>query len=122
MNLKGEYNGATSYEVGDVVRYTDGIAYILLQSCGAGTNPTNTLYWNRVGPPLQEVVDMIMSYGATIAAGVKAEVEAEIPQNISDEAITLKGSEDNEYLITVDDSGDTPELDVTLIEEETAEG
>ena len=41
-----------------------------------------------------------------------------IPTNISQDAITLKGTGDNEYLITVDDSGDTPDLVVTLITEE----
>lgn len=118
MKLKGAYNGETTYSVGDVVQFEDGVAYLLYKPCRSGVPPVDTLYWVRLGSPLQEVVDMILSYGAAIAAGVKAEVEAEIPQNISDEAITLKGSEDAEYLITVDDSGDTPELAVTLIEAE----
>lgn len=39
-----------------------------------------------------------------------------IPNNISAEAITLKDQSDNEYLITVDASGESPELVVTLIE------
>ena len=39
-----------------------------------------------------------------------------IPKNLSDDALSLK-TETSEYLITVDDSGDTPELTVTEIED-----
>lgn len=108
MKLKGAYNGETTYSVGDVVQFEDGVAYLLNKPCKAGTPPVKTLCWTRLTQPLQEVVGLIMDAIGTL----------NIPQNISDEAITLKGSEDNEYLITVDDSGDTPELEVTLIEEE----
>lgn len=48
MNLKGEYSGLTSYSVGDVVRYTDGIIYALRKPCPSGTPPTNTLFWERL--------------------------------------------------------------------------
>ena len=46
-----------------------------------------------------------------------ASVEAKIPTNIDDEGITLK-SGDNEYLVSIDASGDDPEVVATLIEEE----
>jgi hypothetical protein len=50
-----------------------------------------------------------------------ATAAASIPTNISDDAITLKDDSDNEYLITVDASGDTPELVVTEIVPEAVE-
>lgn len=42
---------------------------------------------------------------------------AAIPLNINSEAIVLSGTSPNEYIITVNDEGETPELDVTLIEQ-----
>ena len=43
---------------------------------------------------------------------------AAVPLNINSEAIVLSGTSPNEYIITVNDEGETPELDVTLIEPE----
>ena len=107
MTLKGEYQADTSYSVGDVVRCSDGFFYYLFKACAAGTTPTDSLYWNRLEEPLASCAKMIMDVAVTI------------PNNISDEAITLS-TETGDYLITVDDSGDTPELTVTAIEEEGA--
>jgi len=105
MKLKGDWDGATSYSVGDVVRYTNGEIYCLQEACGAGVTPIDTLYWRPV--------DQVTAQAALFAL----DVADAVPKNISDEAITLK-TETAEYLITVDDSGDTPELAVTEIEEE----
>ena len=109
MTLKGEFNSGTTYAVGDVVRYSNGLFYQLLRPCKAGTPCADALFWNYLQSPLQECAKMIMDIAATITAT--------IPTNISDEAITLS-TETADYLITVDDSGDTPELTVTAIEEE----
>ena len=113
-SLKGDYNGGTSYSVDDVVRWTNGEIYTLLEPCSAGTPCTNTLYWGKIlDAGLAGVISMmidLMNNMETLAAT--------IPTNINDEGIVLKGTEDAEYLITVDDSGDTPDLEVTLIEEE----
>jgi len=114
MKLKGTYNGETTYSVGDVVLYEDGVSYLLNKPCKAGTPPVKTLYWERLQQPFQEVVGLIMDGLSALGS----EIESKIPTNISDDAITLKGTDDAEYLITVDDSGDTPDLTVTLIEEE----
>ena len=114
MKLKGDFSAGTSYSVGDVVRWENGDIFQLLKPCDAGTTPVNTLYWGKILGPIAEVIYMVIDYVAEFAA--------KIPTNIDDEGIVLKGTEDAEYLITVDDSGDTPELDVALIESEEAEG
>ena len=59
-----------------------------------------------------------ITIGATLTALNAA--AATIPDNINDEAITLSTATAN-YLITVDDSGETPELEVTAIEEEAGD-
>ena len=105
MELKGNWDSGTTYSVGDVVLYTDGNAYHLLNPCTAGTSPIDTLYWNRVSDILNVVVNMIM------------DIAAKIPTNIDDEGIILK-SGDNEYLISVDATGDTPEVVAEKIEED----
>ena len=108
MKLKGNYNGDSSYSVGDVVLCSDGYFYYLFKPCAAGTTPTDSLYWNRLEGHLADCADMIMSMASSI--------EAKIPTNISDEAISLK-SGDDDYIITVDASGDNPDLVVTKDEE-----
>lgn len=116
MNYKGAYASGTSYSVGDVVVYTDNVAYWLQKPAVAGTPCHDTLFWGRCDDEIQDTVLMfhgLLSEMRTAIAG--------IPANINDEAITLKDESDNEYLITVDASGDTPELAVTLIEEESEE-
>ena len=113
MKLKGDYNSGTGYSVGDIVKCSDGYFYYLFKPCAAGTTPTDSLYWNRLEEPLASAAEMIMSF----VGSVQTAIEAKIPTNISDEAITLS-TETADYLVTVDDSGDTPELAVTAIEEE----
>lgn len=117
MTLKGDYSGEVSYSVKDVVRWTNGEIYLLLKPCDAGNPPPNTLYWGKISGPIAEVISMMVD----LLNNMK-EMAAMIPTNIDDEGIVLKGTEDAEYLITVDDSGETPELELTLIEEEAAEG
>ena len=105
MNYKGDYSAGTAYSVGDIAVYTDGVPYILHTAAAAGTTCHDVLHWRRLDEPFASVA--VMLHGAVNT----------IPNNISDEAITLK-TDDGEYLITVDDSGDDPELAVTAIEEE----
>ena len=112
MNYKGAYDSGTSYSVGDVAVFTDGIAYELFAAASAGTTPHDTHAWRRVMQPMQDIVKMFHGMFNTIKAA--------IPDNINDEAITLS-TDTADYLITVDDSGDTPELTVTAIEEEEEE-
>lgn len=60
MTLKGNYSSGTTYSVGDVVKYTDGVAYNLQHPAPAGTPPVDTRYWGRVGQPLQDIVTIVM--------------------------------------------------------------
>ena len=139
MKLKGDYNSLTQYDVGDLVRYTDHEIYHLFAPCKAGITPIDTHYWNRAdqgtalcakialdaidlakAAALVDVAALIgtVPTGKTVEEQI-TELAGSIPTNISNEAITLTGTGEAEYLITVDDSGETPELDVTLIEPET---
>ena len=109
MNYKGAWDSGTDYSAGDVVVFTDNVAYVAVKDPPVGTIPHDTHFWNRVDQPLQETVIMFKGMFESIANSV--------PKNIDDQGITLK-TDDGEYLITVDDSGETPELEVTAIEEE----
>jgi len=118
VNLKGEWNDFTPYSQGDVVRYSDNKFYIALKDV-QGYPCADSLRWNPLPSPLSECAKMCMDVMDSLSA-VMESLSERIPANISDEAITLK-TETAEYLITVDDSGDTPELAVTAIEEEEGE-
>lgn len=72
MNLKGDYNGLTTYDPKDVVRYTDGVCYELLKPCKAGVPPVDTLYWDRVPQPLQEACDLILDFALSVKALIPA--------------------------------------------------
>ena len=112
MKYKGAWDSGTDYSAGDVVVFTDNVAYVAVKDPPAGIIPHDTYFWNRVDQPLQEMVIMFKGMFESIANSV--------PKNIDDEGITLK-TDDGEYLITVDDSGETPELEVTAIEEEAGD-
>ena len=121
MKLKGDFSAGTSYSVGDVVRWENGDIFKLLKPCDAGTAPVNTLYWGKILEPIAGVISMMVDMINDTATSLST-IAGAIPTNIDDEGIVLKGTEDSEYLITVDDSGDTPELDVTMIVPEEEEG
>lgn len=124
MKLKGDYDSVTEYNVGDVVRYTDGIAYHKLAECPAGTDPVDTRYWSRTNQVVNDIVGLVMDglEMASDAAGAMVnEVQALIPMNINDECIILK-SGDNEYLVSVDATGDTPEVIAELVVPDEEEG
>lgn len=112
MNYKGVWDSGTDYSAGDVVVFTDNVAYVAVKDPPAGAIPHDTHFWNRVDQPFQETVIMFKGMFESIANSV--------PKNIDDQGITLK-TDDGEYLITVDDSGETPELEVTAIEEEAGD-
>ena len=119
MKLKGAWSELTTYDVGDVVLYNqDDMVYWLQKPCAAGITPVDPLYWGRVSDSTAEMVHLI-SDAVGILEGEIAEVEARIPTNIDSESIVL-ASGDNEYLITVDASGETPEVVAELIVEEEA--
>jgi len=118
MKLKGAYSDLTTYDVGDVVIFTeDDNVYHLQKPCAAGTKPKDTMFWGKTDERTAETVRLIRD----AFDEMKAEIEEEIPKNIDNNAITLS-TETADYLITVDDSGDTPDLVVTAIEEEADGG
>lgn len=112
MTFKGPWDGTKSYAVGDAVTFTDGGVYHLQKLCKAGTEPIDTNFWGKMSQEASEIVIMLAGMFSDLFDAV-----AGIPKNIDDESISLKAG-DNEYLITVDDSGETPELAVELIEAE----
>lgn len=111
MKFKGAWASDTVYDVGDVVIY-EGLVYHKQKPCAAGIKPIDTLYFGKLSQESSEIVIMLAGMFADLFDAV-----AGIPKNIDDESISLKAG-DNEYLITVDDSGETPELAVELIEAE----
>ena len=127
MKLKGKYNPATTYDVGDVVLNSnvydgetlvhngDEVVYALQKEAPAGTGPLDTLYWGRVEQTVGAVVKFIMDLSDA--------VEGLVNSRISKDAIALSGAGENpkEYIITVDESGDTPELVVTEASEESGD-
>ena len=120
MTLKGEWSAETTYSVGDVVRYSNGNFYNMVRPGKAGVPCPDALYWNILPSPLQECAKMILDVAGDLTTAIGALAET-IPTNIDDESIVLK-SGDNEYLVSVDASGDDPEVVATLIEEEAEEG
>lgn len=60
MKLRGEYNVSKTYEVGDVVVYTDGVVYHLQKPAKSGVPPVDTRYWGRVSQSLQDAVLVVM--------------------------------------------------------------
>lgn len=121
--LKGGYDNETTYAVDDVVIFEDNV-YWLQKPCAAGTKPIETLFWGKLGQEASEIAllfagqfDDLWNEVANLQTAV-----ASIPTNIDSESISLK-SGDDEYLITVDATGDTPELAVEkIVEEDEGEG
>ena len=60
MKLKGAYSGSVSYNVGDVVKYTDGQIYHLQHPASSGTPPTDTLFWGMVDQQLAQAILMVL--------------------------------------------------------------
>ena len=110
--LKGDYNDATEYSAGDVVRWNSDTIYVCHTTPpSAGIPPTDTQYFERYPQPGDEIIYMMIDALANVAS--------DIPNNIDNNSISLQ-TETGEYLITVDDSGDTPELDVTAVDDDSS--
>ena len=133
MKLKGAWDGETTYDVGDVVRYSNGDVCILQKPCKAGITPLENKFWGRADGMTAAIVnfamdaidlanagDLELEDDLTQSTAGKKALDAHqgkvlkemIPTNIDASSISLT-TETGEYIITVDDSGDTPELVVT---------
>ena len=124
MNYCGNYNAGTSYSIGDIAIYTDGVPYILLKAAPAGTSCHDTLYWNRVQPPLADALVSIHGAVNTLFDNLASEGEAITDLSeviVDDKTIVLASSTEDstkKFAITVDDDGDISATEVT---EEPAE-
>ena len=110
MKLKGDYSSVASYSKGDVVRWTDGTVMMAKESV-TGVPPTRTQEWERLPQYMWDVVTLILD-SIDIS-------KATLDSRISEDAIALKGAGDEpkDYVITVDESGDTPDLAVTEVDD-----
>ena len=100
MKYKGAYDASTSYNVGDVVVYTDGIPYFLQNPASAGTGCHDTHCWNPVNEEARDMVIMFHDYLSSIAGIVNTVL-------FDEKTIVLASStedSDKRYAITVDDS------------------
>lgn len=139
MKLKGSWAAGTTYDVGDVVRYTNGDVCILQKPCAAGITPLETMFWGRADDTTTAIVNIAMDavemagavsdgkldknkvYNGLDKTGSGYALDARqgkalkelIPTNITATTITLKDASDNEYTVTIDTTGDTPALAVT---------
>lgn len=68
MGLKGDYSGLTTYDVEDIVRWTDKTVYLLRKPCKAGTPCTDTLYWEQVPKWVGRMVNLMLD-GVDMAVG-----------------------------------------------------
>lgn len=115
MKFKGVYAPGTTYDVGDVVAYEDA-GFRKVNPCPAGVVPIDNRYFMRIDQQMWDVISMILDAQQTAISAATAVIDS----RITEDSIALK-TETGDYLITVDDSGETPELEVTAIEEEAGE-
>lgn len=124
MTYKGTYSDGTSYEVGDVVVFTDGISYCLQKPAPVGTGCHNTIYWSRT---IEEVADMVSLFHSFFmdlesSAATAAQTTAIVNAMLFDEKTIVLASStessDKRYAVTVDDEEG---LAATEIEEEGSE-
>ena len=113
MKYKGAYSDEVSYNVGDVVIYTDGVPYCLQATAVVGTKPHDTLYWDRMLGPVADCVvlfhDMFSGLLSDVA-GAKSditEINNVVDTVIFDSKTLILGSSTEastkKYAITVDD-------------------
>ena len=118
MKLKGNFSAAASYNVGDIV-VDGGVAYYKYQSGEVkSTSPVDTHEWKLLHQPLADAVLLMMDAIGIAGDNAKTEVEKYF---INDQTLILKageGEDEKSYAVTVDATGDTPELAV----EEVTEG
>lgn len=108
MKLKGNFSADATYDVGDIVVY-DGVPYCKERD-GYATSPKDTHDWGRVTQPLAEIVMIAMD-------AVELAQDNLEKHFVNDQTLVL-ATDDGKYAVTVDDSGDAPELAVEAIEED----
>ena len=121
MKYKGAYSDEVSYNVGDVVIYTDGVPYCLQATAVVGTKPHDTLYWDRMLGPVADCVVMFHDMFSGLLSDV-AETKGVVDTVIFDNKTLILDSSTEastkKYAITVDDEDG---LAATEIEAEGAD-
>lgn len=105
MELHGEWNAGVTYAVNDVVVF-EGLVYHLQRLAPAGTPPTDTLYWGKVGQQLSEAILLMMDVYNANADELDATMAAKFP---TDKELVLASStaaSTKVFVITVDDDGE----------------
>ena len=62
LSYKGDWTSEKTYEVGDVVVYSDGVVYYLQRPALSGSTPHDTKCWNRLQPALAANVLMFHDF------------------------------------------------------------
>lgn len=102
LSYKGDWTSEKTYEVGDVVVYSDGVVYYLQRPTLTGSTPHDTRCWGRLQAPLAACVlmfhDTLSGFAATKEAADEVIFDSKtLILDSSTEASTKK------YAITVDD-------------------
>jgi len=145
MNLKGNYDGSETYEVNDVVLFTDGVSYVLQHPCKAGTPPVDTRYWGRTSQTINDIVKLCVDAVAMADAGdltleddltqseagkkaldahqgkvLKGLIDAiNVPDNIGPSSIILNSSSEGstkQFLLTIADPASGEDPELTITE------
>ena len=66
MTLKGNWASNKAYDIGDIVKYTDGGFYHLQKPAAAGTPPTETRYWGRISQSTEEAAGLAMDAAGAV--------------------------------------------------------
>jgi hypothetical protein len=118
MKYKGAYDSGVTYDLGDVVVFTDNVPYYMMNPAPAGTTPHDVRYWNPLPQYLGQVVmmfhDMLTGLSTSAAAADSVIFDANTL------VLGVDGGDDK-YAITVDATGDTPDVAVALITDEDEE-
>lgn len=123
MTLKGNYSAEETYDVGDIVKYTDNIVYHLIRPANAGTPCTDTLHWSMIDQDMGEAVCLMLDAVNLAMAGALTQAQEEIEQYfVNDKTLVLASStedSDKRFAITVDDEGDISAAEIVEESEET---
>ena len=117
MNYKGAYSDGTSYDVGDVVVFTDGIPYFLQNLAAAGVSCHDTRYWQPLNEELRDAVILFHSMFSNLQTTLAVTSGVVNSMLFDEKTIILQSSTEDStkrYAITVDDNDG---LEATEIEE-----
>ncbi len=104
--FKGTYSAGTQYSVGDVVIYSDNLAYHLQQAADAGTDCHNTRYWGQMDKGMTEAI-LLMNQCITIA--INGALVGKVANNLTttDEGKVLDARQGGALKTLIDTLGET---------------